>query len=79
MLSVAVGGTNGWFADGKAGKPWVDDTWSAKRDFWEARDEWWPTWREKGFMQVKSVKMWQQAGWKGCTEKTGKRIAPWDT
>jgi hypothetical protein len=24
ILNVAVGGTNGWFEDGEAGKPWVD-------------------------------------------------------
>lgn len=66
VLNVAVGGTNGWFEDGAAGKPWVDGSPSAKLDFWNAKDQWYPTWQEGGEMVVKSVKMWQQAGYKGC-------------
>jgi hypothetical protein len=67
ILNVAVGGTNGWFADGKSGKPWIDTSPTAKRDFWQAREQWAPTWEEQGVMQVKSVKMWQQQGYNGCT------------
>ncbi|KAF2017221.1 glycoside hydrolase family 16 protein [Aaosphaeria arxii CBS 175.79] len=66
ILNVAVGGTNGWFKDGKSGKPWVDTSPTARRDFWQTRDQWYPTWRERGRMEVKSVKMWQQAGYNGC-------------
>ncbi|KAF2454579.1 glucan endo-1,3-beta-D-glucosidase [Lineolata rhizophorae] len=66
ILNVAVGGTNGWFKDGKSGKPWVDGSPSAKRDFWNARDEWFPTWGGNAEMIVKSVKMWQQKGYNGC-------------
>jgi hypothetical protein len=44
VLDVAVGGTNGWFEDGKAGKPWIDANFRAKHDFWEAKHEWYPTW-----------------------------------
>jgi Glycosyl hydrolases family 16 len=66
ILNVAVGGTNGWFEDGAAGKPWVDGSPSAKLDFWNARDQWYPTWKDSGEMLVKSVKMWQQEGYKGC-------------
>ncbi|KAL1614863.1 hypothetical protein SLS54_009417 [Diplodia seriata] len=66
IINVAVGGTNGWFKDGKAGKPWVDQSATAKRDFWNARDQWYPTWADKGEMLVKSVKMWQQKGYNGC-------------
>lgn len=65
ILNVAVGGTNGWFVDGKAEKPWVDASPTAKKDFWNARDRWFPTWT-KPEMQVKSVKMWQQKGYNGC-------------
>lgn len=65
ILNVAVGGTNGWFADGATGKPWVDGSPTAKKDFWEARDRWYPTWKAPE-MQVKSVRMWQQAGHNGC-------------
>ncbi|KIW82760.1 hypothetical protein Z517_02003 [Fonsecaea pedrosoi CBS 271.37] len=66
ILNVAVGGTNGWFEDGKKGKPWVDAGQTAKKDFWNARDTWYPTWKDGGQMTVKSVKMWQQQGYNGC-------------
>ena len=67
ILNVAVGGTNGWFEDGVASKPWVDDSPTAMKEFWDARDQWYPTWKANGaHMKVKSVKMWQQAGYHGC-------------
>ena len=66
ILNVAVGGTNGWFQDGQAGKPWVDQSPTAKKDFWDARDQWFPTWQGTGQMIIHSVKMWQQKGYKGC-------------
>lgn len=66
ILNVAVGGTNGWFEDGVADKPWVDASETAKRDFWAARDQWYPTWQKGGQMEVRSVKMWQQQGYNGC-------------
>lgn len=61
ILNVAVGGTNGWFQDGVSGKPWVDASLSAKKDFWNARDQWYPTWQNgAGQMTVSKVQMWQQ-------------------
>jgi beta-glucanase (GH16 family) len=62
ILNVAVGGTNGWFADGKSGKPWVDGSEHAKSDFWNARDQWYPTWTAPGAgqMEISKVEMWQQ-------------------
>jgi beta-glucanase (GH16 family) len=60
ILNVAVGGQNGWFPDGVAGKPWVDASPTAKMDFWTARDQWYPTWQASGQLLVNSVKMWQQ-------------------
>ncbi|KAH7055525.1 concanavalin A-like lectin/glucanase domain-containing protein [Macrophomina phaseolina] len=60
ILNVAVGGTNGWFTDGKYSKPWVDNSATAKKDFWNARDQWYPTWEKNGQMIVDSVKMWKQ-------------------
>lgn len=66
ILNVAVGGTNGWFIDGKNGKPWVDASPTARKDFWKAKDAWYPTWKSGGEMVVKSVKMWQQQGYNGC-------------
>lgn len=76
ILNVAVGGQNGWFQDDKSDKPWVDKSPNAKVTFWNDRNAWYPTWQadEKkdastvsyGEMRVKSVKMWQQKGYKGC-------------
>jgi beta-glucanase (GH16 family) len=75
IMNVAVGGSNGWFKDGDDSKPWVDKSPSAKKDFWDAQDSWYPTWTggdkkdsttSYGEMKVKSVKMWQQKGFKGC-------------
>lgn len=59
ILSLAVGGTNGWFEDGRGGKPWFDGSPSAKRDFWKAREEWYPTWKQPS-LQIKKVQVWQQ-------------------
>jgi beta-glucanase (GH16 family) len=62
VLNVAVGGTNSWFQDGLAGKPWSDNSLTAKYDFWNAKDEWLPTWQRKagGQMEISKVEMWQQ-------------------
>ncbi|EXJ53793.1 hypothetical protein A1O7_09129 [Cladophialophora yegresii CBS 114405] len=66
ILNVAVGGKNGWFEDGKAGKPWVDASPTARKDFWDAKEQWYPTWLENSEMQVKSVRMWQRKGYGTC-------------
>jgi hypothetical protein len=66
VLNLAAGGTNGWFEDGKSNKPWIDGSPTAKRDFWQARDSWFPTWEKNGRMEVKHVKMMQQSGYNGC-------------
>ncbi|CCX34650.1 Similar to Beta-1,3-glucan-binding protein; acc. no. Q8N0N3 [Pyronema omphalodes CBS 100304] len=62
ILNLAVGSTNGWFENGKQGKPWVDGSKTERKDFWDKRDEWYPTWKDNSEMIVKSVKMWQQCG-----------------
>ncbi|KAI5922351.1 glucan 1,3-beta-glucosidase [Camillea tinctor] len=59
ILNVAVGGTNGWFEDSKSGKPWLDSSENAKKDFWNAQDTWYPTWTSPA-MEVSKVMMWQQ-------------------
>ena len=66
ILNVAVGGTNGWFEDGVNGKPWVDAADSAKKDFWDTRGQWQPTWEKEGQLKVDKVQIWQQSGYKGC-------------
>lgn len=62
ILNVAVGGTNGWFQDGASGKPWVDSSATAKHDFWNAQNQWYPTWTAAGAgqMEISRVRMWQQ-------------------
>jgi beta-glucanase (GH16 family) len=57
ILSLGVGATNGWIQDGTAGKPWVDNSPTAKLDFWKARNEWLPTWKDNGSMIIRSVKV----------------------
>ncbi|EFX01881.1 gram-negative bacteria-binding protein [Grosmannia clavigera kw1407] len=59
ILNVAVGGTNGWFKDNKDGKPWLDASTNAPKDFWNARSKWYPTWKQPQ-MEVSKVEMWQQ-------------------
>ncbi|EEA23630.1 hypothetical protein TMatcc_002506 [Talaromyces marneffei ATCC 18224] len=61
ILNVAVGGTNGWFADGIGNKPWTDAGHGAS-DFYAGMAQWYPTWANGSSrgMTVKSVKMWQQ-------------------
>lgn len=59
ILNLAVGGTNGWFEDTKSGKPWVDASPNAKKDFWQARDSWLPTWKQPQ-LEVSRVVMLQQ-------------------
>ncbi|KAF3901604.1 Beta-glucanase [Orbilia brochopaga] len=62
IMNVAVGGTNGWFEDGIDGKPWVDASPNARKDFWNARNVWAADWskNDNHAMAVKTVKMWQQ-------------------
>ena len=61
ILNLAVGGTNGYFADPDVRKPWDNNALNASAYFWGARDDWYPTWTEgKSQLEIKSVKMWQQ-------------------
>lgn len=68
ILNVAVGSRTGWFPNQMGNKPWVDGTDTAMQDFWNAVDQWYPTWgkgNDRG-MTVKNIKMWQQKGYNGC-------------
>ncbi|KAF8521629.1 glycoside hydrolase family 16 protein [Hysterangium stoloniferum] len=62
LMNVAVGGTDGIFADNVGGKPWIDASRFAMREFALAQDQWYPTWPanpdERG-MVIDSVKMWK--------------------
>lgn len=60
LINIAVGGTSGFFPDGKHDKPWNATSPSAMKDFWEHRSQWLPSWRntEKSSLIVDSVKVW---------------------
>ncbi|CAO1635261.1 unnamed protein product [Parajaminaea phylloscopi] len=72
ILSVAVGGTNGYFTDdADDDKPWSNKAANPRADFWKAKDKWLSTWPERAedrAMVVDSVKIWQLDGpeGKGC-------------
>lgn len=61
ILNVAVGGTTGFFPDMSTGprdKPWINLSSTAKKDFYEKKSEWYPTWNgEDAAMKVKYVKV----------------------
>ncbi|KAF9231780.1 glycoside hydrolase family 16 protein [Melanogaster broomeanus] len=62
ILNLAVGGTNGWFPDNAGGKPWLDGSNIAMRNFAESQDTWYPTWGSDGESEsfiIDYVKMWQ--------------------
>ena len=61
-MNVAVGGVNGYFSDAwTPPKPWENDSPTASTDFWQAKDEWYPTWNpdvnngESAAMKVNST------------------------
>ncbi|XP_055607015.1 beta-1,3-glucan-binding protein-like [Uranotaenia lowii] len=69
IMNLAVGGTNGYFPDqpvlnnGKP-KPWINWSSTPIKDFWEAKDEWLPTWKldennsKEASLQVDYVRVW---------------------
>ncbi|ETN44485.1 uncharacterized protein HMPREF1541_10155 [Cyphellophora europaea CBS 101466] len=46
ILNVAVGGSDGWFQDGKDGKPWVDNSRNARVTIWNDREKWVESWKD---------------------------------
>ncbi|CAM9322596.1 unnamed protein product [Phaeothamnion confervicola] len=61
VLNVAVGGVGKNFVDGHGKKPWTENDTDAMAKFWEAREDWLPTWngRDTAF-KVDSVRVWQR-------------------
>ncbi len=55
LINLAAGGTNGYFPDG-GGKPWSNTDPHAVNAFWNAKDQWYPTWTQP--FSIDSVKMW---------------------
>ena len=59
ILNVAVGGQNGFFPDVPE-KPWKNSSPTAMKDFWEAKDQWYPTWNgEDAAMKVNYIRAWK--------------------
>ena len=67
-MNVAVGGVGGFWPDsltnGPYPKPWSDSSPTAFKDFWLAKNKWYPTWKadvnngEDAAMQVDYVRVW---------------------
>ena len=64
---MAVGGT-AYFPDGfinQPPKPWSNNSPTAARDFWNKRNDWYPTWNPKtnngedAAMQVDSIRVYK--------------------
>ncbi|XP_072050498.1 beta-1,3-glucan-binding protein-like [Amphiura filiformis] len=63
IMNVAVGGTGGFFSDGLVNKPypkpWKDTSGTAPKDFYLAKDDWYPTWNgEDAALQIKYIRVW---------------------
>ena len=59
IINLACGGTNGYFPDGQGGKPWSKTDQHAVNSFYNAKDQWYPTWNgEDSALQIDSVKVW---------------------
>jgi len=57
IFNVAVGGTNGYFPD-SSDKPWSNESPNAVDEFYQAIDQWYPTWNgEQAAMQIDWVRV----------------------
>ena len=55
-MNLAIGGTNGYFPDGMAGKPWSNGDQHSVNGFWNAKPQWSQTWKgEDAALQVDYV------------------------
>ena len=69
ILNVAVGGTNGYFPDGwtnaNGPKPWSNESPTAHKDFWLAKNDWYPTWNpdqndgEDAALKINYIRVWK--------------------
>jgi len=60
IFDVAIGGTNGYFADGVGNKPWSNTDPHAVNAFYNAIDQWYPTWKgEDSALQVDYIRVYQ--------------------
>eukprot|EP01089_Gocevia_fonbrunei_P018813 TRINITY_DN6466_c0_g1_i1.p1 TRINITY_DN6466_c0_g1~~TRINITY_DN6466_c0_g1_i1.p1 ORF type:complete len:291 (+),score=55.34 TRINITY_DN6466_c0_g1_i1:221-1093(+) len=58
VFDLAVGGTGGYFPDGMGNKPWSDTSSSAVNQFYSAINQWYPTWKDSGSLQIDYVKVY---------------------
>ena len=58
-MNVAVGGTNSYFPDGQCGKPWTNADPHAPNAFYNAKGDWFPTWKDSSALQVDYVRVYQ--------------------
>ncbi len=69
---MAVGGTNGFFDDSLINspypKPWSNGSPTALKDFWDAKDQWYPTW-------APDINNGEQAAMKVCDQHE-KELSP---
>ena len=71
IINLACGGTNDYFPDDQGGKPWSTTDPHAVNAFYNAKDQWYPTWNgEDSALQIDSVKVWvydsEEAGTGDC-------------
>lgn len=45
LVHVGTGGVGGFFPDNEGGKPWMDSDPDASMRFWEAKEQWYSTWK----------------------------------
>ncbi|KAJ8073522.1 hypothetical protein PM082_011798 [Marasmius tenuissimus] len=65
LISLAAGGTSGWFPDNLGGKPWADGSVNAMYNFAKAEGDWsktWPQSEDDRAFRIDSVKMWKLGG-----------------
>ena len=74
IFNVAVGGTNEYFPDGQCGKPWTNGQAHAVNTFWDARNNWFPTWNypetHDSAMQIDYVRVYQADGTKETLDES---------
>lgn len=65
ILNVAAGGVNDYWTEGACNKPWSNTSPHSVNEFWNAKDQWLPTWNpttHDSAMKVDYIKVWQNDG-----------------
>jgi len=77
LINLAVGGVNGYFAEGFPNKPWANASPHAANEFYAAKDRWYPTWKSDNpdvpsALRVDFVKFYCDADIPGSCRKAPK-------